>query len=200
MLYRLRAFLLGTFAAAILLASSSFAEGSVKEVSQKKVSAKRAQVVSIAKQYLGRDYSYGASGPWAFDCSGFTRYVYGKVGISLPHNAAAQESATRKAHGKLRRGDLLFMYGNGHVGIYIGKKRFIHASSARDEVIISRMSGWYRAVINDTGRVLTNATLGVQAQTRPSRGESHPSGNDRGSGRSRSGAPRKGQQADHRSS
>lgn len=183
MLYRLRATLAGVLAAAILLASSSFAEGSVKEATQRhRLFAKRAQVVQIAKRYLGRDYSYGASGPSAFDCSGFTRFIYRKIGISLPHNAAAQNYATRQAHGRLRRGDLLFMYGNGHVGIYIGKQRFIHASSARGEIVVSRMSGWYRGAINGTGRVLT-ATSVAQARTQRERGGSHPSGNGRGSGR-----------------
>jgi cell wall-associated NlpC family hydrolase len=79
------------------------------------------RVVQEAARHNGKPYQYGAVGPNAFDCSGFTRYVFGQLGRSLPHNAAAQrDMATPIARANVRVGDLVFMDGNGHVGIYAG--------------------------------------------------------------------------------
>lgn len=79
------------------------------------------RLLAEAARHNGKPYRYGAVGPDAFDCSGFTRYVYGKLGKSLPHNAAAQrEMATPIARSEVRIGDLVFMDNNGHVGIYAG--------------------------------------------------------------------------------
>ena len=49
-------------------------------------------VVGIAMQYLGIPYVYGGSSPSGFDCSGFVMYVYGQMGVSLPHYTVAQYS------------------------------------------------------------------------------------------------------------
>ena len=79
------------------------------------------RVLAEARQHNGKPYRYGAVGPDAFDCSGFTRYVYGRLGKSLPHNAAAQrDMATPISRANVRVGDLVFMDNNGHVGIYAG--------------------------------------------------------------------------------
>ena len=51
--------------------------------------AANSSVVAIAMQYVGSPYVWGASGPSAFDCSGFTQYVYAQVGISLPRTSSA---------------------------------------------------------------------------------------------------------------
>ena len=53
--------------------------------------SKSSAVVSKAFQYLGRPYVWGASGPKAFDCSGFTSYVYSAFGVSLPHKASKSD-------------------------------------------------------------------------------------------------------------
>lgn len=111
--------------------------------------------VSIAKASLGAPYVYGASGPKSFDCSGFTSYVYKKIGINLPRTSHDQGKAGEPvAKGNLRMGDLVFFDTVGkkdnaitHVGIYIGDGEFIHASSGKNakKVVISNLNtGYYK--------------------------------------------------------
>ena len=101
-------------------------------------------VVGIAMQYLGTPYVYGGASPSGFDCSGFIMYVYAQVGVSLPHNAAAQYGyGTPVDRSQLQPGDLVFFNGLGHAGIYVGGGSFIHSPHTGDVVKISSMSGWY---------------------------------------------------------
>ena len=115
-------------------------------------SSKGQEIVNYAKQYLGYPYSYGASGSSSFDCSGFTLYVYKNFGISLPHSATAQSKlGTQVSKDDLDLGDLVFFtdyetnVGIGHVGIYIGGGKVIHASSGTGYCVkeSSIMSGSY---------------------------------------------------------
>jgi peptidoglycan DL-endopeptidase CwlO len=100
--------------------------------------------VGIAMQYLGTPYVYGGASPSGFDCSGFIMYVYAQVGVSLPHNAAAQYGmGTPVDRSQLQPGDLVFFNGLGHAGIYVGGGSFIHSPHTGDVVKISPMSGWY---------------------------------------------------------
>jgi cell wall-associated NlpC family hydrolase len=103
-------------------------------------------VVAIAMRYLGVPYVWGGASPAGFDCSGLTMYVYAQVGVSLPHNAAAQYGyGTPVSRSQLAPGDLVFFDGLGHVGIYVGGGSFIHAPHTGDVVKISSMTGWYAA-------------------------------------------------------
>jgi cell wall-associated NlpC family hydrolase len=98
-------------------------------------------VVGIAMQELGKPYVWGAAGPNYFDCSGLVMYVYAQVGVSLPHNAAAQYGyGSPVAYNDLQPGELVFFEGLGHVGIYIGGGQFIHAPHTGDVVKISSLS------------------------------------------------------------
>jgi cell wall-associated NlpC family hydrolase len=87
--------------------------------------------VRIASYQRGKPYVWGAAGPHAFDCSGLVKYVYGKLGVHLPHHAATQYTRMRHvSHHAERPGDLIFfaLAGGGtrsidHVGIYSGHHR-----------------------------------------------------------------------------
>lgn len=106
------------------------------------------RLVEFAKTQLGKPYVWGASGPNAFDCSGFTSYVYRNFGITLPHNSTSQSNyGTTVSRAALIPGDLLFFATSGsktinHVGIYIGDDKFIHGSSGRSQVFISDLSNY----------------------------------------------------------
>ena len=100
--------------------------------------------VRIARTQLGVPYVYGGASPGGFDCSGLVMFVYSQVGVSLPHNAAAQYNyGTPVSQSDLQPGDLVFFDGLGHVGIYIGGGQFIHAPHTGDVVKISSLTGYY---------------------------------------------------------
>ena len=104
------------------------------------------RVVAIALQHRGAPYRWGGEGPADFDCSGFVRYVYAKVGVSLPHNAAAQyKLGTAVGRDDLEPGDLVFFDRLRHNGIYIGDGRFIHARQTGKYVAVASLDDdWYR--------------------------------------------------------
>jgi peptidoglycan DL-endopeptidase CwlO len=111
-------------------------------------------VVGIAMQYLGTPYVYGGASPSGFDCSGFIMYVFAQVGVSLPHNAAAQYGhGTPVDRSQLQPGDLVFFNGLGHAGIYVGGGSFIHSPHTGDVVKISSMSGWYASTYVGARRI-----------------------------------------------
>jgi cell wall-associated NlpC family hydrolase len=105
----------------------------------------RPAVVAEALRYLGAPYRWGGSSPSGFDCSGFVMYVFSKVGVALPHNAAEQYGVGRAvARSELAPGDVVFFNGLSHAGIYIGHGRFVHAPHSGEVVEISRLSKrWY---------------------------------------------------------
>ena len=110
-------------------------------------------LVDIAMRYLGIPYVYAGADPSGFDCSGFTMYVYAQIGISLPHNAAMQFGmGTPVSYDQLQPGDLVFFYGLGHVGMYIGGGSFIHSPHTGDVVKISPLAGHYASVFDGARR------------------------------------------------
>lgn len=99
-------------------------------------------IASYACKFVGNPYVWGGTSLTnGADCSGFTMSVYAQFGYSLPHSSAAQAGCGRSVSlSDLQPGDLLF-YRNGsrigHVAMYIGGGRVVHASNARDGIKIS---------------------------------------------------------------
>ena len=106
------------------------------------VANEQAQIVKYAKKFIGVRYVYGGTSPrTGFDCSGFVRFVYAHFGIDLPHYSGAQfQMGRRVSEAGLRPGDLVFFEGLGHVGLYIGGGRFIHAPHTGTRVSIDTLS------------------------------------------------------------
>jgi cell wall-associated NlpC family hydrolase len=112
------------------------------------------RVVGYARRFLGVPYVYGGSSPHGFDCSGFVRYVYAHFGVTLPHSSYAQfDDGRRVSRGALRPGDLVFFDGLGHVGLYVGHGRFIHAPHTGTLVKIETLVGWYSSRFSGARRL-----------------------------------------------
>lgn len=112
--------------------------------------SKGQEIADYALQFKGYRYVHGGSSPSGFDCSGFTTYIYKQFGYSLNRTASGQlDNGTPVSMSELQPGDLvIFKKGNSssratHVGLYIGNSQFIHASTAKVGVIISKLSDAY---------------------------------------------------------
>lgn len=100
-----------------------------------RLAARYQQVLTTARAHFGDPYVYGAAGPHAFDCSGFTMFVYRQAaGIALPHQSGEQyQRATRITRAEARPGDLVFFHSGGsvyHAAIYAGHGYVVHAPSS----------------------------------------------------------------------
>jgi peptidoglycan DL-endopeptidase CwlO len=96
---------------------------------------KAAGAVREALTQLGVPYVWGGETPGkGFDCSGLTQWAYGKEGVTLAHDAAAQNIGERVAEANLAPGDLAVW--NGHVAMYIGHGKVIEAPHTGDVVHI----------------------------------------------------------------
>ncbi len=107
-------------------------------------------LIRTAMACRGTHYVRGGTSRGGFDCSGFTRYVYAKYGISLPHSSAAQASKGKPvSKSELQPGDLVFFStyrrGISHVGIYIGDGKFVHASNHGRGVTVDSLNSSYYA-------------------------------------------------------
>ncbi|WGP05234.1 NlpC/P60 family protein [Bacillus subtilis] len=81
--------------------------------------SKAEQVIAIAKQYVGTPYVMGGTSPSGWDCSGYTSFVYGKVGVDLPRTSSAQKGAGQVVSAaEAKAGDII--WSPGHIGIYAG--------------------------------------------------------------------------------
>lgn len=115
----------------------------------KHTKANPGQVVRLARHQVGRPYHFGGDSPAeGFDCSGLVFYTYQRAGIRLPRTSYGQFKKSRPvAMRHLKPGDLVFFqFRRGiisHVGIYIGKHRFIHAPSGGKSVTINSLNDPY---------------------------------------------------------
>lgn len=107
---------------------------------------KATQVLEYAKQFVGVKYVYGGESPKGFDCSGFTQYVFAHFNIRLPRSAWEYANVgTKVSRSDMKPGDIILFdryddWTLGHVGIYMGNDKFIHASSSKGKVVIATLS------------------------------------------------------------
>jgi cell wall-associated NlpC family hydrolase len=117
------------------------------------------RMVEYARRFVGTRYAWGGSSPrTGFDCSGFVRFVYGHFGISLDHSSFSDFWLGRHVgRWAMKPGDLVFFDGAGHVGIYVGRGRFIHAPHTGTVVRIQTMDGWYSSRFDGARRLVASA-------------------------------------------
>jgi cell wall-associated NlpC family hydrolase len=99
------------------------------------------RAATIAVREVGVPYRWGGASPAAgFDCSGLVYWAYGRLGIELPHSSyALYDQGRRVTRSRMKAGDLLFFSGLGHVGIYIGGGRMVHAPNSGSRVQVVRL-------------------------------------------------------------
>jgi cell division septation protein DedD len=122
----------------------------------------------MVKKLQGSPYVWAEEGPHNFDCSGFTYYMYGSMGIEIPRVAREQAKVGKRVAFKdLKYGDLIFFATNSkkskkitHVGMYLGNGWFTHASTIKHEVIYSNLftSPYYKKRLRVCRRYLPETT------------------------------------------
>ena len=109
---------------------------------------KRKNIEKLLLDCLGKPYVWAEEGPDAYDCSGLTYSIYGKMGICIPRTASEQaKMGKRIPFSRLAYGDLIF-FGPAHrphsrinhVGIYLGNGWFVQASSKDRRVILTNFA------------------------------------------------------------
>ena len=134
------------------------------------------QIVEVSKKYIGVPYLWGGETPKGFDCSGFTKYVFRAVGITINRTACAQLANTViVAKEDLQPGDLVILSNTGgrgfasHTGIYLGNGKLIHSGSSKGVVIVDLDSSYFtqhfqcarRVVLSDVSLSASMPTVGT---------------------------------------
>lgn len=99
----------------------------------------------IALKAVGVPYRWGGASPSnGFDCSGLVYWAYGQLGIGLPHSSYALYGLGRRVErSKLKAGDLVFFSGLGHMGMYVGRGRMVHAPDSGRHVEVVTLGRSY---------------------------------------------------------
>src|SRR5215217_3975307 len=107
-------------------------------------------IADFAMQYVGYPYAYAGEGPYAFDCSGFTKFVIqNTLGIDITHDMFTQIGLGQSVGmDELQPGDLVFFAntfrpGLSHAGVYIGGGQFVHAENESTGVTVSDLNSDY---------------------------------------------------------
>jgi len=121
------------------------------------------KILALGHKYLGTPYKFGApSGvTYAFDCSSFVQYIFGKYGVKLPRTSKAQ--ATKGVYvskSNLKKGDLVFFSTSssggaiGHVAVYAGNGKILHTYGKPGVTYSSLNSSWWKSHYKTARRVL----------------------------------------------
>ena len=129
----------------------------------------RASIMEVGREQLGEPYIAGSKGPYGFDCSGLTSYIYKDNGIILDRAADTQlRDGMIVPRDSLQIGDLVFFRDFGspwlasHVGIYAGNDQFLHASSSRGVRFDNLDTGYFGARYIGARRVVNVSTEGIE--------------------------------------
>lgn len=164
----------------------TFTSAFAREYTTEEAKEIRTAVVAKVKTYIGCPYKTGTTGPDTFDCSGLILSVFqDAAGIQLPRSAKAMYAAVKIVPlEEIEEGDLVFFKTTGdgsisHVGIYIGRKQFIHAASdgSNTGVIVSSLSEkYYKNCYAAVGKPLTSAKKKLtQEEPQPQKNEEQDS-------------------------
>lgn len=101
------------------------------------------RAAKIALEAVGVPYRWGGASPASgFDCSGLVYWAYGRLGVEVPHSSyALYDLGRRVARSRLKPGDVLFFSGLGHVGLYLGRGRMVHAPQSGRLVEVVTLGG-----------------------------------------------------------
>jgi len=144
--------LAAVFLAALTLLSFMAAPGSALAAGEPDAEAIGRRLIETGSRYLGTAYEFGADPDRtdAFDCSSFTKHVFGLFGIELPRSSREQYRAGRAVPLKEARvGDLVFFHRTGdpsyisHVGIYAGDGQVLHATASQGVTFSDFTSGYW---------------------------------------------------------
>ncbi|AOZ92767.1 C40 family peptidase [Paenibacillus crassostreae] len=116
----------------------------------------------VVDSTIGVNYKSGGTTTNGFDCSGYTRYVFLKLGITLPHQSASQYHMGQEvSRAELRAGDLVFFNTSGkgvsHVGVYVGNGKFSHSSSSKGVIITSLGQSYWAERYVGAKRIMSTA-------------------------------------------
>jgi cell wall-associated NlpC family hydrolase len=125
-----------------ITATTVVAKKPVAKPASHKKPTKGEKALAYAKKQLGDPYVRSGSGPNGWDCSGLTMKAWKAAGVKLSHSAGQQYRIGKKiSKSNLRNGDLVFFYrGIGHVGLYAGNGKVIHAPRPGKKVSYIKMS------------------------------------------------------------
>ncbi|MFC3749821.1 C40 family peptidase [Paenibacillus sp. GCM10012306] len=121
--------------------------------------SKGQSIINLGKKYMGVRYEFGAStsSTRTFDCSSFTKYIFGKYGVDLPRTSQAQSKVGKSvSKANLRVGDLIFFSSGGratgknvtHVAVYAGNGKILHTYGSPGVTVSDLNSGnWKRTYL-----------------------------------------------------